>query len=148
MVFQVNGTTVLDMNKTFATSVFPATVNGKSVLGTGDMGYARPGSTSFEVGDYLVASHSSADSAHTYATFDANTTHAASGLVWYDNGETFKGGSDGTWGSAQNRLQSDAYNAGLGSTVSISGTWKVVVRGMWDTRTPINKMAIFWARIS
>tara|TARA_R110002012_G_scaffold126537_1_gene278474 strand:+ start:2807 stop:3265 length:459 start_codon:yes stop_codon:yes gene_type:complete len=152
MVFQVNGTTILDMNQTFATSVFPTTVNGKSVLGTGDMGYVRPGEISFEVGDYLVASHSGMNSTHTYATFDANTTHAGSGLLWYDTGEAFKGGVNGTWGSGNDKVATDAYvvnstQTGHTAMSTIAGTWRVVVRGMWDTSLS-NKMPAFWARIS
>lgn len=152
MVFQVNGTTILDMNRTFTNSVFPATVNGQSVLGTGDMKYVRPGSTSFEVGDYLVASHSGMNSSHTSSTFDANTTHAGSGLIWYTDGFAFQGGPNGTWSSSDDKVATDAWEVnsaqnGYNSLSLIAGTWRVVVRGMWDTSLS-NKMPAFWARIS
>lgn len=157
MVFQVNGTTILDMNRTFANSVFPATVNGFSVLGTGDMQFQRAGTQHpLVVGDYIVASHSGFNSTHTYATFDANTTHAGSGLIWYSSGETFVGGNTGnvsTWSSSDDRAASQALTGNSPITshnyfgLTISGTWRVVVRGVWDTSLA-NKQAMFWARIS
>lgn len=142
MGFQVNGVTVLDMNRTFANSAFPARVNGNPIYGSGDLKYFRPGvTTNHEVGDYLACSHTSANNSYNYTVFDAGTTHAASGFVTSNNGYVFTGGysQNTTWLTANNVAVSPA----------ISGTWRVCVRGMFDTHaTAPEKMTIFFSRIS
>ena len=62
MGFQVNGTTIIDSSRNFATSAFPKTVNGQAIHGTGDLKYIRPGvSSNHVVGDWIIAGHTDAE---------------------------------------------------------------------------------------
>ena len=58
MGFQVNGTTIIDSSRNFATSAFPKTVNGQAIHGSGELKYIRPGASSNHVvGDWIIAGH-------------------------------------------------------------------------------------------
>lgn len=138
MVFQVNGTTVLDMNRNFATSCFPKTVNGISLTGTGDLKYIRPGTvTDHVVGDYLACGHNSmVDAGYGTSVFAANTTHAGSAMAY---------------NSTTNKPMSGYYgwSAANTTTVNVGGTWRVVCRGGHDTTyTPARKQTLLFCRIS
>lgn len=138
MVFQVNGTTVLDMNRAFATSCFPKTVNGISLTGTGDLKYIRPGTvTDHVVGDYIACGHNSmADAGYGTTVFPSNSTHAGSNLA-YNSGENK--GLSLTYG----------WHANTSTTVNCGGTWRVVCRGGHDTTyNPARRQTLLFCRIS
>ena len=137
MAFQVNGTTIIDFARTFQSSAFPRTVNGFSVLGSGDLKYIRPGAVSNHViGDYIYCGHSSANytSGYSSSVFQAGTTHAASGFV------------------RDKHIAFDySYRTGGDAPVTgISGTWRVASEGMFDTNSNNNafQQDMMFVRIS
>ncbi len=135
MAFQVNGVTVVDFTRTFASTAFPRTVNGISVLGSGDLKYIRPGAASNHViGDYIYCGHQSAvytSGGYPATVFQAGTTHAASGFR-RDNTHAFD----------------YKYRQGGDTAVTgISGPWRVASEGMFDTGTNPFQQDMMFVRI-
>ena len=76
MAFQVNGTAVIDGSRNFQSGAFPKTVNGFSIVGSGDMKYIRP-TTYGAVGTYTMQYCSTS----TGNNFNAGATTAGSTLM-------------------------------------------------------------------
>ena len=124
MGFQVNGTTIIDGSRNFSASAFPKVVNGGSLVGSGDAGYKRPGvSSNHVVGDYLLVAHGGGTSRQ------GGDTVAGSGFSYYSKGACML-----------------EYSTNVAS-ISISGTWRVCVKGFFDNSTATYANA-FYARIS
>ena len=124
MGFQINGTTIIDGSRNFSASAFPKVVNGVSLVGSGDAAYKRPGTVSNHVvGDYLLVAHSPG------TTRVGGDTVAGSGFYYHGGGQCL-------------------YEFTTSNTsIVISGTWRVCVKGFFDSSQATYQNA-FYARIS
>ena len=147
MSFQVNGVTVLDMNRTFATSAFGKTVNGQNIEGTGELQFQRGGVTADHVvGDYLLCGHTAMSGSNGWplATFAAGATVAGSGMIYKNDNPV--GWSMIGWGGVASW---SATSTALDTNVNVGGTWRVCVVGNNAyTVQAAKKTPIFFARIS
>lgn len=132
MAFQVNGTAVIDGSRNFQSGAFPKTVNGFSIVGSGDMKYVRP-TTYGAVGTYTMQHCSTSTGSN---NFNAGATTAGSTLmVLIVNGRHL------SWDTSYG-----VGTAGL-TAYAQSGTWRSISHQAFDT-TAGNHMNILWARIS
>ena len=132
MSFQVNGTTIIDGSRNFASSAFPKTVNGFSIVGSGDMKYIRP-TTYGGVGTYTMQ-HSSTSTGSN--NFNAGTTVAGSTLM-----VLISIGRHRSWDTTRGHPTSDL------TANSQSGTWRSLSHQAFDTQSG-RHMNLFLARIS
>ena len=132
MAFQVNGTAVIDGSRNFQSGAFPKTVNGFSIVGSGDMKYIRP-TTYGAVGTFTIQCCSTSTGSN---NFNSGTTVAGSTLmVLVISGRYYS--FDTTRGHNTSDLQSYAQ----------SGTWRSLSHQAFDTSAG-KHMNILWARIS
>ena len=133
MSFQVNGTTVIDGSRNFSSSAFPKTVNGFSIVGSGDMKYFRP-TTYGGIGTYTVQYPPASTGSN---NFNAGTTTAGSNLmVRYSSAGRYE-----NFDSVEGHPTSDL------TSYSRAGTWRSVSWQAYDT-TSGRHMNVWWARIS
>jgi len=132
MSFQVNGTTVIDGSRNFQSSAFPKTVNGLSIVGSGDLKYIRP-TTYGGIGTFTMGHCSTSTGSN---NFNAGATTAGSTLmVLVVSGRHYT--FDAQAGYATSDLTANSQ----------SGTWRSLSHEAYDT-TAGKHMSIFWARIS
>ncbi len=147
MSFQVNGVTVLDMNRTFASSAFGKTVNSQNISGTGDVEFRRGGVTADHVvGDYLLCGHTAMSGSNGWAlsTFAAGATVAGSGMIYKNDNPV--GWSMGGWAGV---AVWSATSTAIDTNINVGGTWRVCVVGAngYQIQGAV-KQSIFFARIS
>jgi len=106
MGFQVNGSTIIDSSRNFASSAFPKTVNGQSIIGSGEMQYVRP-TTNHVVGDFII---SGVNQNSINSTFVGGTSHAGS-IFSYENDQPFRA----YW----------LYTSTTSHAMTLAGTWRV-----------------------
>jgi len=134
MAFQVNGTAVIDGSRNFQSSAFPKTVNGFSIVGSGDMKYVRP-TTYGAVGTFTIQCCSTSTGSN---NFNSGTTVAGSTLmVLVISGRYYCFDTTTNIGHNTSDLQSYAQ----------SGTWRSLSHQAFDTSAG-KHMNILWARIS
>lgn len=159
MGFQVNGTTIIDNSRNFATSAFPKTVNGQAIHGSGELKYIRPGvSSNHVVGDYIIAGHTDVEhmaaagytgsNIYTKSSFAAGAILTGSGLCVRNNsgyGVPFGQGMpfpryQYDWTAVMTSNAETTLVNGFGQTITnnrqkygftISGSWKVAVAGQY-----------------
>ena len=132
MAFQVNGTAVIDGSRNFQSGAFPKTVNGFSIVGSGDMKYIRP-TTYGAVGTYTMQYCSTSTGSN---NFNAGATTAGSTLM-----VLIISGRHYSWDTTQGHNTSDL------TAYAQSGTWRSISHQAFDT-TSGKHMNILWARIS
>mgnify|MGYP003135677784 FL=1 len=132
MAFQVNGTTIIDGSRNFASSAFPKTVNGFSIVGSGDMKYIRP-TTYGGVGTYTMQYSSTSTGSN---NFNAGTTVAGSTLM-----VLITSGRHRSWDTSYGHPTSDL------TANTQSGTWRSLSHQAYDTQSG-RHMNLFLARIS
>lgn len=175
MGFQINGTTIIDSSRNFATSAFPKTVNGYAIHGSGDLKYVRPGvSSNHVVGDWIIASHSDREHSaaagftgsniYSKSTFAAGAILTGSGITVRNNagvgvpfGEGFPFSAQYQYSDTMTSSSETTYINNLGNTVThnrqtygftIPGSWKVAVAGSHYDNSSSYRTAMLMARVS
>lgn len=158
MGFQVNGTTIIDGSRNFATSAFPKTVNGQAIHGSGELKYIRPGvSSNHVVGDWIIAGHTDvehrAQTGYSGSNIYSKTSFAAGAILGgagicvrhYDGyGFNFGQGLPFTqqydWTAVMTSSTETTYFNYLGQNLThnrqtygftIPGSWKVACAGQY-----------------
>ena len=129
MSYQVNGTTIIDSNRNFQASAFSRTINGLTLIGSGDLRWNR-NLTWGAVGTYgvFVTTRGS--------NYDVSSNATASGSNLYYNGSS-------NYGYSYPMVRASGWVQSGG----VSGTWRHTSyrsKSIYGS----DRAAEFWCRIS